>query len=124
MPTPSAALRAGILKPRGIDAGKAEDENIVPPVAVEIVDEGEEVIGVAQRIPRNGGVNVVANFEVGPLPPIRAGDGVEFTIVVEIAEGGALAEKLIVERKLAVGGCGGIGREAGGDEGEGGEGGE
>src|SRR5579871_6520295 len=46
MPLPMAFAALGILEPRRIRAGKTVDHDVRPAVAVEIIDEREEIIRV------------------------------------------------------------------------------
>src|SRR5262245_14759046 len=107
-------------------AWKAEDENVIPAVLVEVVAEREKVVrvtvllaepavetgyghlghrpelefercGTARRLALVGRVVLVALLEVWPGPPIRTGDDVQFSVLVEVAEICAFAPELVAE---------------------------
>src|SRR5439155_5279661 len=115
---PMAVAALGILVPSGNFTGKPEDENVVPAVLVEIVGEGEEIVGVSVIAAECafealdglllavgvllleslcGGIIFVAYLEVRPFIPVGAGDDVHFAVVIEIAEVGSFTPELVVE---------------------------
>src|SRR5687767_14327088 len=46
VPFPMAGLSLGILEPRGVSTGKADDENVAPIVVVEVVCPSEDIVAV------------------------------------------------------------------------------
>ena len=69
---------------------KANGEDILESIAVEIVNPGEEVFGVPLTILRLGGIDLVLDLEAWPLVPMRSVDEIDFPIVVQVASGGTL----------------------------------
>jgi hypothetical protein len=115
---PVALFAFRVLVPGRVRTRKANDQNVVPPVVVEVVDPGEEVVRVLvlaserslesrdadgrhrselQRKRRLRRIVFAPLLEVGTLPPPRPGDDVVHAVVVQIAEGGAFAPELIVQ---------------------------
>ena len=96
---PVAGLLAGIAKPGGIFAGETHDQDILPAVPIEVVDEGKEVVGVLAHVERVWRIDLVAPVEPGALVPVGPGDHIQVAVPVEIAEGGTLRMKFIGELK-------------------------
>src|SRR5206468_1510025 len=90
---PVSLAAFGILIPGGNFTGKPEDENVVPAVPVEIVSEGEEIVGVSVVAAERAfealdglllavgalfleglsrGIILVAFLKVGPFIPVGA----------------------------------------------------
>ena len=69
-------------------AGEADDEHIVPAVAVEVVDPVEEVVGVAFAVLRLRGVDFVLRLEVRPRVPVRPVHHVRLAVAVDVARVG------------------------------------
>ncbi len=95
---------AGVYINAGVGAGEAVDEVVGEFVVVEVVDEGEEVVGVfvvgevgAFDLLAGGFVDFVAFGEVGAFVPEWAGDDVDFAVGVEVGEVGAFAVELVGE---------------------------
>ena len=118
---PVALAAFWIFVPGRDFSGKTEDQNVVPPVLVEVVGEGEEIVRVSvvgaegafesfdgrllavrvlflERL--RGGIVFVAFLEVRSLIPIRARDDVHFGVVIEVAEIRAFAPELVAELDL------------------------
>jgi hypothetical protein len=82
---------AGVLVPICVGAGEADDEDIGPAVVVEVVNEGEEVLRVGQRLLALDGHERPLHRELWPVVDERAGDQVMVTIFVKVAEVRAFA---------------------------------
>jgi hypothetical protein len=96
---------AGIEIDARFFAGETIDQHIGIAIVVEVVDEGEEVVGVivvgfvgAGFLVAGGFVDLVLLGEVRAFIPPRAGDDVHFAVFVEVGEVGAFAIELVVER--------------------------
>ena len=121
MPRPVLLLALRIEVKKCGRAGQAVGEHVIPAIAVEVVDEREEVVprvgilaahraleagelhirAVLLRLGRaRGGINLVALREGRPFPPVRPGDGVGLPVLVEVAEDGALGPVVLVELLL------------------------
>ena len=108
-------VRAGIqIQPRFL-AGEAEDEDVVPFVGVEIVDVGEEVVGVAIDRKNLRLVVGVLLFKSRSFPPKRPRDDIRFAVAIDVADGGTLGVKVTVELLTLPGDLRG-GMQAGGRE--------
>ena len=70
-------------------AGKTNNKDIVPAVAVEVIDPVEEVVGVAFAVLRLRRVDFVLLLEVGPLEPVGAINDVRLAVAVDVARVGA-----------------------------------
>src|SRR6266704_6379673 len=109
---------ARIFVPRSFFAREGVDHNVGPTVAIKIVGEREEIIGVsvidAERAfearevffgaisflafeSRIGGIELVAVGEAGSFIPIRTGDDVVNPVFIEIAESRAFSPELVYE---------------------------
>jgi hypothetical protein len=107
-----------IFKPGCVLAGKADHEDIVPAVTIEVVGPDEKIVRVFVFLPqctfesRNGhaghgtdlqlkrclgGVKLVALLEIGSFPPPGTGDQIILAVVVEVAEVRAFRPELIAE---------------------------
>src|SRR3954470_24897927 len=112
----SAFLAFGILIPGCVQARETVNDNVVPPIFVQIVGESEKVIRVGVRFAQSafksrdgffgavllleleslfGGVIFVTLFERGAFPPVRTGNHVHLSVVVEVSEVYAFPPKLI-----------------------------
>src|SRR3954451_21022440 len=89
-----------IIKPPGLFAGKADNDNIRPAVMIDIVRKCEEVFGILRDVKWHSFVVFVPLGELRAGVPIWTGDDVHYAVVIEVAEVGALAEKLIGELSL------------------------
>ena len=135
MPRPVLLLPLRVQVEEGRRARQAVGEHVIPAVAVEVVDEREEVVRrvgvpaaqhaletgelhvrtVLLRLRRaRGRINLVALREVRPFPPIRPGDGVGLPVLVQVAERRALGPVVLVELLLLER----VQREVGGGGGE------
>src|SRR5678809_222876 len=106
---PFAAL--GVFKPGSVLAGKADDENVVPAILVEVIGPGKEVVGVsvlgAERAFKSrhldGGhgtqlqiesrlrwIILVTFLEIGSFPPPGTRDDVINAVAIQVAEIGSL----------------------------------
>src|SRR5690606_22302819 len=76
----------------------------VPTVSGEVVNEGEEVVGVAAVVrKRLAVVDAMALLELRALPPPRAADDIESAVTIEIAGACALGPVLVAEPTLLEG---------------------
>ena len=143
MPRPVLLLALRVEVEKRGRAGQAVGEHVIPAIAVEVVDEREEVVprvgilaahraleagelhvrAVLLRLGRaRGGVKLMALREGRPFPPVRPGDGVGLPVLVEVAEDGALGPVVLVELLLLergeqeVSGGGGHGDSESGEE--------
>ena len=66
-------------------AGQADADEIVPAVAGEVIDPGEEVVRVPIAILRHRRINFATDFELRPLPPVRAMYDVGLAIAIQVA---------------------------------------
>src|SRR5687768_12936704 len=89
-----------ILVPNGRRAGKADDDQVVPFVAIYIVHEVGERIAVAQWVVLEGGTAHRVHLPGGRLIPDVASGDVGRAVVVEVADGSPLAAKLRIELRL------------------------
>ena len=105
----------GVEVEAGFFAGEAEDEDVVFLVGVEVVDVGEEVVGVAVDVEDFGFVVGVFFLEGGAFPPEGAGDDVGFGVAVDVTDGGAFGVEVGVE---LLAGPGDLGGGVEGDRGE------
>ena len=121
MPRPVLLLVLRIeIEKRG-RARQTVGEHVIPAVAVEVVDEREEVVprvgilaahrafeagelhvrAVLLRLGRaRGGVKLMALGEGRPFPPVRPGDGVGLPVLVQVAEDRAFGPVVFVELLL------------------------
>src|SRR5437660_9862276 len=85
---PVLVLALGVFVPGGVFAGEADDEDVSPAVAVEVVGEGEEILGIPVRIVGLGHeifASVLVFFasgEVGAFVPVGADDDVHLAVFV------------------------------------------
>ena len=121
---PVAVGTLGILKPRGRFTRKADDQDVVPAVLVEIMSEREKIVRVfvfhSQRALEtfDGLLGGVGRFafeglggriifmplcEIRSFIPIRAGDDVGLAVAIEVAERRAFAPELVGELGLLEG---------------------
>ena len=91
---------AGILVPIGVGARERHVEHVQPAVAVEVADEGQEVVRVAVGIKGLGRIDLVLLLEVGALVPVGPGHHVQLAVIVEVAVVGPFAEELFAEREF------------------------
>src|SRR5580658_3258167 len=112
MPAPTAFLVPRIFVPISFFAGKTDNDNIRPAVAVDVESKRQEILGVLVFDPQRalesvnggdfpGGVGgfegmlgravFVADFEIRAFVPKRPGNDVIMAIVIEIGEIGPLA---------------------------------
>jgi hypothetical protein len=75
--------RPRVARPPRALAGEADEEDVEPAVLVEVVGEGEEVVGVLVRVERVDFGERVALGEVGPGVPVGTRDDVGVTVLVE-----------------------------------------
>src|SRR5215831_16662478 len=115
---PMALAATWIFIPGRFFAGKGEGENVRPAVVIKIIGESEEVVGVSVTNSVGsfetsegffgavgflalesgiGRVELVAVREAGSLIPIRPGGDIDYSVVIEIAEGRAFGPELVVE---------------------------
>jgi hypothetical protein len=93
-----ARLALWIGKPPRFLARKADDQNIVPAVAIHVVGECQKVLRVHIDVKRLRRVKLKPLGKIRPRVPIRAGDNIHLPVPVEVAVIRPLAKKLI--RKL------------------------
>ena len=95
-----------VFVPEALFAGEADDDDVSPAVAVDVDGEGEHVLGIGEGI---NGVRLrvgVLDGEIRPVPYGGAGDDVELSVVIEVAEGRAFGKELTGEPALFVTGNG------------------
>ena len=80
-------------------AGEADRDHVAPPVAVDVVDPVEEVVGVARGLERARLADLEALPEGGAAVPVPAGDQIDLPVVVQIAERTALGAEGDVESR-------------------------
>ena len=100
-PVPSRP--AWVLVPRRVLAGEADHQHVVPAVGVEVVHEGEEVVGVHARLERCRRIQLVHLRELRALVPERTRHDVGLAVPVEVAKGRPLAEEPRLELLLREG---------------------
>lgn len=128
---PVAGFALRVLEPPRLEAGKAQHDDVGPAVAVQVMGEGEEVVGVgvvraqpafearhllvlpvgglaregrfARRRSARGGRVFVARFEIRAGIPIGAGDHVQLAVAVDVRYMCPLAPKLVGEPELLPG---------------------
>ena len=83
---------SGILVDEAWRAGKADDKDVLMPVAVKVVDPAEKMIGVGLDRLRFSSKDFVLFLEVRPAEPIGAVDGIDDAITVDITDVGALGK--------------------------------
>ena len=71
--------------------GAGNFTRVVKPVSVEIPRVGQEVVRIALRIKFVDRSDFMANLELRPLVPIRAGYNVRIAVAVEVTVVGAFA---------------------------------
>ena len=106
MTFPEAFFVLGILVPGGVLARPAKHEHILPPVTVEVVGVGEEIVGIPVAAAElalvaghfdffavlhhleGGGIIVdsVALFEIRPRVPVRTHDHIALAVLVKISK--------------------------------------
>src|SRR3954462_2872885 len=118
MPAPVSVPAFRILVPGGVLAWKSNDQNVVPPVAIEVMAPGEEVLRVL-ILPSQGALKsghtdfghrpqrefeglsrgrvLVALCKVRALPPVRSGHDIRLPVMVQISEVRPFTPELIVE---------------------------
>src|SRR4030095_6089305 len=101
LPTHELALR--ILEPRGRFAREADEQDVDPPVAVEVARIGEEVVGVLRGVECLGLVDLVLRLEVGARVPIRTRDHIAVAVAIEVGVARALGVELARELDAAEG---------------------
>ncbi len=78
--------RAGVLVNESRRAGKADGENILMLVPIEIVRPAEEMIGISLDRLRLGRVDFVLFGEIGPFEPIGAVNRIKHSVAVDVAD--------------------------------------
>jgi len=73
----------------------SDDQDILPSVIIEVVDEGSKVVQIAVRVKFCCGINLMFGDEVMPGIPIGSTDQIHFSIIIQITESRALRIKLI-----------------------------
>src|SRR5688572_11642673 len=100
MSRPRTILPLRILVPERFLTGEADDENVRPLIAVEIVRPGEKVVGVSVDVER---VTVVVHkplSEPRPGIPERPGDDIHGAVAIDVAKVRAFTEELVGELRL------------------------
>ena len=108
----------GVFVPSCFLSGEANDQNIVPTIPVEILDERKKVIRVLivdtqspfesrnlftapiRHLALESNrcrIIFMSLFEIRPFIPVRTGDEVRFAVPIKIAHSGALAPKLVAK---------------------------
>src|SRR5450759_1418907 len=90
---PMPFLALGVFIPVGRGAGSVENQNILLAIAIKIVGERQEIVGVTSRVEGFGRTIFVLFLKVGSLEPKGSGYDIEFTIVIEVAKIGAFGIK-------------------------------
>ena len=75
-----------ILKDEAGSAGQACGQDVVPAITVEIVDPGEEVIGIAAPILRFWRIDLMANRKLGAFPPVGTVYDIGLAVAVQVAK--------------------------------------
>src|SRR5690606_1629419 len=88
VPRPVAVATLRIFVPERLLARKSDDQDVVPPVGIEVKDLDEEVVGVPARIERPLRIELVPGLVVGTLVPERSGHDVRRAVAVQIADSG------------------------------------
>jgi len=86
-----------ILVPVGCRSGKSDDQNVRQAVAVDVLDVREKVVGIAVRVERFGGINLVASIKIRSRIPMGTRNDIDVAVVVDIACRGSFAEKYITQ---------------------------
>ena len=86
-----------ILKPGSLLARKPVDDDIDAAVAIDIVREREEIVGVAVWVEGLGFVEGMPLRKRRAFVPVRSGHEVDVAIAVEVARRRTLGEKPVVE---------------------------
>ena len=136
MPSPVAGLALRIFEDEGGLARQAVDQDVGPAIAIEVIGELDEVVGVAGsssvgRLARAGGVVALRGvgellLEVRSAPNVATSRHVRMAVVVEVGDRAAfgyevLGQGLLVERQIgADADAEGRGQEEGGEESHGG----
>src|SRR3954471_9963588 len=114
MPRPVRVGALGVLEPRRVGAGEADDQDVVPAILVEVDGPREEVVGVLilrsekafepgyrcsrLRLERcRCRIVLVTRAEPRTFPPVRTRDDVLGAVVVEIAGGRPFTPELIAQ---------------------------
>jgi hypothetical protein len=116
LPMPFSSFR--VFVPRGILSREPINQDVGPPIAVEIVRKCEKIIRIGIDRPEAafksrknllgpialfmfegcvGRIKLVSLLEIRPFVPIRPGDNIYFPITIEISEVGPFGPKLIRE---------------------------
>ena len=74
----------GVFKPVHRLAGPFIDQDVVIAIGVDVVDHGDEVVGVAGGLEGLDGIERVLVLEVRALVPMGSVDGVHFSVLVEV----------------------------------------
>ena len=96
-PVPGVPLGARVLVDEGRRAGEADREDVVPAVAVEVVDPGEEVVGVPFAVLRLRRVDLVLLLELRPREPVGAVHDVDVAVPIQVAGADAFGVVLVRE---------------------------
>ena len=99
VPGPVSRLSPRVLEPGEIRSGKADDQDVVPAVPVDVVHPGEEVVRVAVLAEGGDRIELVPVAEVRAGVPERSRDDVSGTVPVEVAEVSTLPEEDVREPK-------------------------
>ena len=99
-------LFAGVLVDVGWSAGKADGQNVVESVGVEVMDPSEEMVRIGVHRLGLGSIDLMRDLELRTFEPVGSVDDIGFAVGVEVTDPCPFAEVGLREG-LAVKGVGG-----------------
>ena len=94
-PVPVEILPLRVFKNVARCPRQTRREDIVPTISVEVVDPGKKVVRVTPTVLWFRGIDLVPLKELGPFPPERPMDDVDFAILIDVTEVRPLREVLV-----------------------------